>query len=288
MLHKQVHGLNFRMSYTYSKLLDDGSEIFTDSSANLSTYEEIQYPAPRRREYAASSFDHRDRFVATIVYQPPTWHPAEGLKWAGAVVNGWMFSGENSFQSGQPVNVEIGYDWNGDGISNDRPILLTKSAPVTNWAIKGDDPVVGFGLPAGTLCDGPMCWATNDPCQVVSAANTHWVTSYFGSTQNTVSRNALFADHAVNTDVSVERSFRTFEHQSIMLRAEAFDVFNEGNTGSFNANLITGVPFNGTDQQKNVYSGAVTFHNEALTVGGARTLRFYARYAFIYQYADED
>ncbi len=39
-------GLTFRGAYTYSKLLDDGSEIFTDSSANLSTYEEIQYPAP--------------------------------------------------------------------------------------------------------------------------------------------------------------------------------------------------------------------------------------------------
>src|SRR5262249_13456073 len=39
--HKMAHGLDFRFSYTYSKLLDDGSEIFTDSTNNGSTYAEI-------------------------------------------------------------------------------------------------------------------------------------------------------------------------------------------------------------------------------------------------------
>ncbi len=279
--HKVRGGLTFRGVYTYSKLLDDGSEIFTGSgNANLSTYEEIQYPSPRRREYAASAFDHRNRIVVSAVYVPPVWHAGEGYHWAGSIVNGWTFSGISSFQSGQPVNVELGYDWNGDGISNDRPILLNTSAPMTHWAIKGDDPIFGFGLPAGTLCDGPAWWATNDNCHPVTTANTHWVASYAGSTQNTVARNYLFADHASNTDVTLERSFHTFEHQDLMIRAEALDVFNHGPTGSFNADLITGVPYNGLDSLGNVYSGNVTFDNKPLTVSGSRTLRFYARYEF--------
>ncbi len=74
---------------------------------------------------------------------------ARDMHWAGAIVNGWTFSGITTFQSGQPINVEIGYDWNGDGISNDRPILLNKNAPITNWAIKGDDPIFGFGTGSG-------------------------------------------------------------------------------------------------------------------------------------------
>jgi hypothetical protein len=279
--HKIKGGLTFRADYTYSKLLDDGSEIFTGSgNANLSTYEEIQYPSPRRREYAASAFDHRNRIVVSAVYSPPKWNTSEGYRWAGALVNGWTFSGISSFQSGQPQNVEIGFDWNGDGISNDRPILLNKNAPITNWAIKGDDPIFGFGSPAGTLCDGPEWWATGDPCKVVSAANTHWVTSFEGTTQNTVARNYLFADHQSNTDFTLERSFKTFEHQDFMIRAEALNVFNHGSTNGFNANLITGVPFNGTDTGGNVYSGAVTFDNKYLTVGGNRVLRIYARYQF--------
>lgn len=269
--HKAKHGLTFRADYTYSKLLDDGSEIFTGTgNANLSTYEEIQYPSPRHREYAASAFDHRNRIAVSAVYVPPTWHAGEGYHWAGHIVNGWTFSGVSTFQSGQPVNVELGYDWNGDGISNDRPILLTKSAPLTNWAIKGDDPIFGFGLAPGTLCDGPEWWATNDPCHVVSAANTHWVASYAGSTQNTVSRNYFFADHQSNTDFTLERSFHTFEHQDFMIRGEALNVFNHGSTGSPNSNLITGVP----------YQGNITFGNRPLTVSGNRELRVYARYEF--------
>jgi hypothetical protein len=279
--HKVKGGLTFRGAYTFSKLLDDGSEIFTPGgSANLSTYEEIQYPSPRRREYAASGFDHRNRIVVSAVYLPPTWHAEEGYKWAGAIVNGWTFSGVSTFQSGQPINVELGYDWNGDGISNDRPILLNKSAPLTNWAIKGDDPIFGFGTAPGVLCDGPEWWATGDPCKVVTAANTHWLASYAGSTQNTVGRNYLFADHASNTDFAIGRSFHTFEKQDFMIECQALNVFNHGTTGSYNATLISGVPFNGTDIAGNKYSGQVTFGNEPVTVSGNRILRINARYSF--------
>jgi hypothetical protein len=258
--------------------MDDGSEIFT--SGNSSTYSEIQYPGTRRREYAPSVFDHAHRIVVSAVYVPPTWHATEGYRWAGQVVNGWTFSGVSSFQSGQPLNVELGYDWNGDGISNDRPILLNKNAPITNWAIKGDDPIFGFGLAPGTLCDGPEWWATNDNCHPVTAANTHWVASYAGSTQNTVSRNVLRADHQSNTDFTLERSFKTFERQDFMIRAEALNVFNHGSTGNYNTTLISGVPFIGNDSFGNTFTGNVTFANKPVTVSGSRTLRIYARYQF--------
>jgi outer membrane receptor protein involved in Fe transport len=277
---KERHGISFRAVYTYSKNLDDGSEIFTDSDSNGSTYAEIQR-APRAREYAASLFDHRHRFVFSGVWQAPLWHPEGGMRVAAAIVNGFTFAGITSFQSGQPVNVEIGYDWNGDGISNDRPILLTKSAPITNWAVKGED---FFNVPVGTLCDGPRFWATNDPCQIVQASNTHWVTSNFGTTQNTVARNYLFTDHVVDTDLTVERSFKVIGEHSFSIRAEAINALNQGNTGSsggnFNATLITGVPFNGTDSLGNVYTGQTTFDNRYLTTAGGRVLRFYARYQF--------
>jgi hypothetical protein len=273
---KARHGASFRGAYTYSKTLDDGSEIFTDSGSNGSTYAEVQR-TPRSREYGPSLFDHRHRFVASGVWQAPIWHPEGGMKFAAAIVNGFTFAGIFQFQSGQPINVEVGYDWNGDGIGNDRPIVLNKNAPITNWAVKGED---FFNVPVGTLCDGPRFWATNDDCQVVSAANTHWVTSHFGTTENTVSRNALVSDHTFSTDLTVDRSFKTFEHQAFSIRAEAINVLNQGNTGSYNASLISGVPFNGTDALNNVYTGQTTFGNRFLTVGGGRVLRFYGRYQF--------
>jgi len=274
--HRSRHGLALRASYTYSKMLDDGSEVFTDSGPNGSTYAEIQ-DTSRAREYAPSLFDHRHRLAVSAVYTLPTWNAQGAARVVSKITNGFTFATITSFQSGQPENVEIGYDWNGDGISNDRPILLNKNAPITNWAIKGED---FFHVPAGTLCDGPAFWATNDSCHVVSAANTHWVTSNFGTTQNTVSRNALTTDHTSNTDLSIQRSFKTFGHQSFDFRAEGLNVFNQGNSGNYNATLITGAPYNGTDELGNVYSGAVTFGNRFLTTTGGRTLRFFARYQF--------
>ena len=280
--HHARHGLSLRTAYTYSKLLDNGSEIFTDANGSqVSTFAEVQR-ASRGREYGPSAFDHRQRFVTSVVYAPPAWHGEGMARVAAAITNGFTFAAINSFQSGNPLNVEVGFDWNGDGIGNDRPILLTKSAPITNWAIKGED---FFNVAPGTLCDGPEFWATNDPCKVVSAANTHWVTSNFGTTQNTISRDALTTDHFVNTDLTVQRSFKTFEHQSFDFRVEALNVLNQGTTGSnninpINASLITGVPFNGTDTLGNVFSGAVTFDNRYLTTAGGRSLRIYARYQF--------
>jgi hypothetical protein len=279
------NGLTLRGVYTYSKLLDDESEIYTDTgaNANISTFAELQYPAARGREWGPSAFDHRHRIAFSSVYAPPVWHAEKNLHWAARLVNNWSFSGVTTFQSGQPINVEIAgtiIDWNGDGIYNDRPILVNKNAPITNWAVKGDDPAFGFGMPTGTLCDGPEAWATSDPCKVVSPANTHWVTSTYGSTQNTVGRNSLVAGHASKTDFTVERSFHIVKRQMFLVRAEALNVFNHGSTGSYNSTLISGVPFNGTDLLGNVYRGAVTFGNQPLTVSGNRTLRIYARYQF--------
>jgi hypothetical protein len=282
---KSRNGLTLRGVYTYSKLLDDESEIYTDTgaNANISTFAELQYPTGRGREWGPSAFDHRHRIAVSAVYTPPVWHAENDLRWAATIVNSWSFSGVTTFQSGQPINVEIAgtiIDWNGDGIYNDRPILLNKNAPITNWAVKGDDPAFGYGMPAGTLCDGPEAWATSDPCKVVSLANTHWVTSTYGTTQNTVGRNALVADHATKTDFTAERSFRTVKRQEFMIRAEALNVFNHGSTGSYNSTLISGVPFNGTDLLGNTYKGAVTFGNRPLTVSGNRTMRIYASYQF--------
>ena len=73
-------------------------------------------------------------------------------------------------------------------------------------------------------------------------------------------------------DFSAQKSFKTYKEQSFDFRAEMFNVFNHGNTGVPNLNLVTGIPPAG--------SGAVTFGNEALTVAGIRSIRIYVKYVF--------
>ena len=65
-----------------------------------------------------------------------------------------------------------------------------------------------------------------------------------------------------------------------MISCEALNVFNHGPTGSYNATLITGVPFIGPDDFGDNFTGNVTFGDKALTVSGNRVLRIDARYEF--------
>ena len=144
--HRATHGLTLRGAYTFSKMMDTGSEIFT--SSNWSTYSERQYPNPRRYEWGPSAFDLRHVFSLTYVYAPPIWRPDGGAKFVAAIVNHWTLSGIGSLYSGTPVNRQIGYDFNADGITNDRPQIANPSAPLNTWAIHGDD---FFNVPAGNL-----------------------------------------------------------------------------------------------------------------------------------------
>jgi hypothetical protein len=84
-------GLSFNANYTWSKSIDDASDVGT-------TFSETNIPQDVRNvraERALSSFDHRHRFVFSYSYQ---------LK------HGWMLTGLGSFQSGAPFTVILPTD----------------------------------------------------------------------------------------------------------------------------------------------------------------------------------
>jgi hypothetical protein len=271
--HKLRQGLTFRGTYTYSKALDTGSELFTPNDGNWSTYAERQYPNPRGLEWAPSAFDLRHVFSMTYLYTPPTWHAEGYAKAAAAVVNGWTFSGITSVYSGSPVNVEIGYDWNGDGINNDRPILANRKAPLSSWAVPGDL----FDLPTGTYCDGTAAWYTADDCHPVSLDQVHWVTASLYTQGRTVSRNSTYGKTNQQWDMSIQRTFKLFETHAVDFRAESFNVFNHALTNQPNyavkSTLIS-------DAINDPLYGNDTFLNYGLTNSGGRQLRFLLKYSF--------
>lgn len=270
--HKLRSGLTFRGAYTYSKMLDTGSEIFT--SNNWSTYAERQYPNPRGLEWGPSAFDNRHVFSMTYLYTPPTWHAEGYAKAAAAVVNGWTFSGITSVYSGSPVNVEIGYDWNGDGITNDRPQLANSKAPLNTWAVHGDD---FFNVPAGTYCDGAAFWNTNDDCHPVSLDQVHWVTEPFYTQGRNISRNATYGKTNQQWDMSIQRTFKLFEAHAVDFRAESFNVFNHALTNQPGYAVKSTLT---SDAINNPLYGNNTFLDYGLTNSGGRQLRFLLKYSF--------
>lgn len=278
--HKMRHGLTVRAAYTYSKSLDTGSEVFT--SNNWSTYAERQYPNPRGLEWGPSAFDNRHVFSLTYLYNPPVWHSDGATRFAAAAVNHWTISGITSIYSGSPINVETSdiYDWNGDGIGNDRPMLANPKAPLASYAVHAGD--FFDGASEGEYCDGAYAFNTSDPCHPVSLDQVHWVLAPYLTQGNDIRRNSLYAPYNQQWDMSVQRGFHLGEHQVVDFRAESFNIFNHALTNQpatatqpdhfVNSTLTSGIQAPG--------QGTTTFLNYGLTNSGGRTLRFLLKYSF--------
>jgi hypothetical protein len=88
-------GVQFQTSYTYAKSTDDGQ----GTSATLSGNSPLDaYDIPL--DLGPSNFDVRNRFVGSIVWQPPYFDHATGpVRW---LLSGWTIAPIFTAQSGQP------------------------------------------------------------------------------------------------------------------------------------------------------------------------------------------
>jgi len=263
--HKINHNFLFRAAYTYAKLMDDSSEIFTFN--NESSYQFSRYPTPRgKTDWGPSAYDHRQRLVMSYVWNPPIWHTEGGMQVLGNIVNRWVIAGVTQFQAGSPMNVEDGYDTDGDGIGNDRPVIGNPTAPLNTYAF---DDSWFYGASQGTLCSGPSLWYTNLPCEVVTSSQVHWVIPAYGTHPLTpVSRNTLVSPRYQQWDMNIARQFKLHEKLTMDIRGEFFNIFNHGEAGIPNSSLISGI---NTDAYSN--NGTNIFDNAAPTVSGHRHIR---------------
>ncbi len=281
--HKFNHQFLFRASYTYGKNMDDGSEIFTPGGTNESSYQFSRYPTQRgTTDWGPSEYDHRQRLVLAYVWTPSVWHTEGGMKLVGNIVNHWALAGVTQFQSGSTHNVELGYDNDGDGIGNDRPILGNRKAPMDTYAFDAS----WLGETPGTLCSGPSVWNTNDDCHVVTPDQVHWIVGEFGThPTNPVGRNSYYGPGYQQWDVNVQRSFKLGERFTLDFRGELFNLFNHGEVDTFipqlnetfleNTTLVSGI---NTDQFND--NGTNTFASPYPATGGHRHARMYVRISF--------
>ncbi len=279
--HKINHNFLFRASYTYAKSLDDSSEIFTFD--NESSYQFSKYPTPRgTTDWGPSGYDHRQRLVLAYTWEPSLWHTEGGMQILGNIVNRWAISGVSQFQSGSPLNVEDGYDTDGDGIANDRPVLGNPKAPMATYAF---DDSWFYGVSQGTLCSGPSLWYTNNPCEVVTPDQVHWIIPAIGThPASPVSRNSLTSPGFQEWDMNFAREFKLHENLTMQFRGELFNIFNHGGVAIqpvtispsvLNTTLTTGVV-------NDAYStnGTNTFDDPASDIVGHRHIRLLVKFSF--------
>jgi hypothetical protein len=199
--------LEFFGSYTYSKSLDDSSNIG----------EEVN-PFNRALSHAISSFDVKHNFVFSYEYQLPVdrfFHP-------NRLSRGWSLSGITRFATGFPVTL----------VNNaDNSLIGTNPNGVNNSSI--DEPDYN---------GGPLRLSHN-PRQ---NGNNYFDTADFSmnalGTPGNAKRRFFYGPGADNFDMALAKNLPLTESKSLLFRVEAFNVFNhtqfngpsavDGNIGS--------------------------------------------------------
>jgi hypothetical protein len=169
------NGLQFLVSYTYSKTIDsDGANAEANGQAGAG----IGNQNDDRGRRGPASFSRPHRFVTSFIYELPWMKSGTGV--AAKVLGGWSIAGVATFQSGQPLTFTGTNANNAFGFTNDRAQLAAGCSnddlvldgsvrdrlsqyfntacvgPTVPWSIIGDDGrATDFGNSGVGLVLGP-------------------------------------------------------------------------------------------------------------------------------------
>jgi hypothetical protein len=262
---RQVGNFAVRGSYTYSRALDNGSDVFV-TSGGASRWQNVFDP---RSDRGPSAFNRTHRAAITYTYEVP--FKNEGfLKY---VLDGWFTSGVISFQSGTPETIYIGgYDQNGDGEAyNDRPNWGNPKAPL-NYSAScnywGSGCITGIGQDdgSGQLVDwNSGASGTFNQFRYIVTLNPNYGGAKFAN--GNVSRNTFTYPGRQDWNLSLGKRFMMPYKEGHLLefRMDLFNAFNHANLGVNN--------LNGDINSAN-------FLNMPLTASGGRTMTLWAKYSF--------
>ena len=203
-------GLQFNVSYTYSKSIDDNSQnnqgVVIQDSYNI------------RGDRGLSDFDARNRVVVSGIYNFP--FTGNRLK------EGWRIAGVGTVQSGNPLNFHA-----------------TSAALTGSAALRPDvtGPVTTGYLPASNGSASSIGWISNP--SVIVNQGTGGVPLTFGN----LGRNVIIGPGVSNVDFNLAKVTKINERFSLEIRADASDMFNRHNftnpgttAGSSTLGVITG------------------------------------------------
>lgn len=263
-----AQGIALSGSYTYSKMIDNASEIFAAAGNGLSNSQFATIPFPlggERNERAVSMFDRTHRAAITYVWDLPFYREQRGI--LGQVAGGWQFSGVTVFESGVPFTVFNGEDANNVGGNNDRPDFNPNGQ-------KGVRALPSATSPTGYINPD----ANNAP---IDPATARYIGIRGGAGRTgTTGRNTERTKGINNFDFTVQKRFRLTEGVAMQFRAEFFNVFNHPQYGNISVSPFVPVT-NNTGPSANVFtSPAGRFLQPQFSDGGGRVVRYLLKLTF--------
>jgi len=227
------HGLSANLAYTYSRVIDNSSEIFS-TFAGGQTIVGAQNPFDNNageRGVAGQDFPHVFTLAAT--YELPVYRTQQGF--VGHLLGGWEVSPIYRYVSGQPwtplqlkllpslcdpTNTISG------GGDTCRPIVSNPNAPLATFGVCTDPTLPDCGL---------VDFATGNP---TTASAVHWINNdpisgaFFGNPFLGVGRNTLRGQTINNWNLGVFKNTKVGEKVTVQFQVEAYNLFNRQYRGT--------------------------------------------------------
>lgn len=213
-------GLQLNFSYTYSKTMDDATdEVF----ATVLTPRRPQNSQNIAADYSRSALDRTHRISLELLYDLPYGKKSSNFIKKNVIGN-WTVTPIYTYESPEYVTVLSGdnANLNGDsGAAIDRTIINPLGVRGTSSKVS---PVYAFNL--ANLCKGgsTQC-AANTVGYVANNPNAYYIQAGKG-TLPTAGRNTLPIRPIDNIDLAVYKRLTVFDHYSLELGAQAFNVLN--------------------------------------------------------------
>lgn len=236
---RNIKGVNFRVNYTWSHVIDNLSDTFSSSGNQFN----LGYTDPfnPKIDSGDAEFDNRHRIAISGVWDVPFAKGTHGV--AREVFDGWSVAPIITARTGNPYTI---YDTT-NSFANYKRMDETTAIP------RNPQPLVAAtGLPNTysmlNLCSGAPDTPDYSSCSFDSSyVNPIVGYSDFGPfPSNMTGRDAFRSPGDWNVDLAVHKLFFVGERYKLDFQAQMFDAFNHANlyagSGSADACCVTYIP----------------------------------------------
>ncbi len=270
------HGLQANISYTWSKTMDNATdEVF----ATVLTPRRPEDSQNLNQDYSRSALDRTHRLTAEVVYDLPFYKNSSNFIKKNVIGN-WEIAPIYTYESPEYATALSGdnANLNGDsGAAIDRPIINpagqkgigTGVTAVYNPALYLN---CGVGSTPTTQCPGDLIgYTANNP-------NAYYVQAGLGTLPN-ASRNTLPIRPIDNLDVNFIKRITVFDHYSLEIGAQAFNVLNHAQYQPGAIDNVNGPSYTASYNFQTVTNAAFN-HPEKVFSNNPRTMQLSAKFSF--------
>ncbi len=224
-----TRGLYLLNSFTFSKAIDNGSQVLEEPNGNTGTPQNVN---DTQNDKGIGAYDQPFNNTTSFVYELPIgrgrWIGGDMNRVLDAFIGGWTLNGINTMTSGQPINFRYALAGNG-AITNNLPSFLG-----------------GVALRPNVSCSPTNTGDRPNPTRdyfIPSCFSRPTIDRPFGNAARNIARsNSYF-----NLDFAVHKQFRLpiNEQSRLEVRGEFFNVFNRTNFQAANSD-VGQIVFNAT------------------------------------------